>query len=87
MIKLGDYNFEGPWLPEAVPKNDKPCVYALLKYQPDGNYDVLFVGKADKFPPSLEKGHEGLIAACWEGELDKILTNLVERYSPPGNEK
>lgn len=92
MIKIGDLNFEGPWLKDSLPDWKKTGVFVLIRYTSDGESDVLAVGKIEKSlseatalikKDGIASGTPSFVAAYSTKnsiEADELAQKLKDRY-------
>lgn len=62
MLRIGNYDFQGPWLLSEVNLIDRAAVYAILCSRNDGKYDLVYVGETGQAGARLSN-HER--ANCW----------------------
>jgi hypothetical protein len=64
MIKIGEYNFFGPYLLLDFEGIDRAAIYAILcKNEISGKYQVIYIGQSGEFGKRLDR-HEK--RKCWE---------------------
>jgi len=80
MIRIGKYEFDGPWKLENVDLLDRACVYAILCKRMDNKYDVIYIGESGQVGTRLSTHHR---RNCWENKCQSLL--YVATYWTPSD--
>jgi hypothetical protein len=83
MIKIGNYNFFGPYLLSDFEGIDRAAIYAILgKNEISGEYQLIYIGQSGEFGERLEY-HEK--RNCWQNNC-KLENLYVAVFYTPTNQ-
>jgi len=80
MIKIGKYEFDGPWLLEEADLLDRACVYVILCKSGEG-YTIVYIGETGQVGTRLSTHNR---RDCWRRNCSTSL--YVAVYWTPSNQ-
>jgi len=80
MIKIGNYNFDGPYLLSNFETIDKAAIYAILcKNEISGKYRLIYIGQSGEIETRLDSHNQ---KNCWKNNCNLSNLYIAIFYTP-----